>query len=94
MVSVLLSVAFSLALSSVSSADTHDVYASTGHFSSYLRNTTTSVQCAYIPVSDLRDVLGVNQWPIQLGGVLLAFASTHHRVTPVVRTGHSVTLIM
>ena len=76
-------------------ADAHDVYASTGHFSSYLRNTTTSVQCAYIPVSDLRDVLEVNQWPIQLGGVLLAFASTHdHRVTPVVRTGHSVTLIM
>ena len=52
-------------------ADTHDVYDSTGHFSSYLHNVTTSVQYTYIPVSDLHDVLGVYQWPIQLGGVLL-----------------------
>ena len=56
-------------------ADTHDVYDLKGHFSSYLRNVTTSVQCTYrgtyIPVSDLHDVLEVYQWPIQLGGVLL-----------------------
>ena len=52
-------------------ADTHDVYDFKGHFSSYLRNVTTTVQCTYIPVSDLYYVLGVYQWPIQLGGVLL-----------------------
>ena len=50
-------------------ADTQSV--STSHFFSYLRNVTTSVQCTYIPVSDLHDVFGVYQWPIQLGGVLL-----------------------
>ena len=52
-------------------ADTHDVYDLKGHFFSYLRNVTTSVQCTYISVSDLPDVLGVYRWPIQLGGVLL-----------------------
>ena len=52
-------------------ADTHDVYDFKGHFSSYLCNVTTPVQCTYIPVSDLYDVLGVYQWPFQLGGVLL-----------------------
>ena len=52
-------------------ADTHDVYDLKGHFSSYQPNVTTTVQCTYIPVSDLHDVLGVYQWPIQLGGVLL-----------------------
>ena len=60
-----------LLLLSVCFADTHDVYFSTSHFFSYLRNVTTSVQCTYIPVSDLHDVLEVYQWPIQLGGVLL-----------------------
>ena len=49
-------------------ADTHNVYDFKGHFSSYLRNVTTSIQCTYIPVSDLLDVLGVYQWPIQPGG--------------------------
>ena len=49
-------------------ADTHNVYDFKGHFSSYLCNVTTSVQCTYIPVSDLLDVLGVYQWPIQPGG--------------------------
>ena len=73
-------------------ADTHDIYVSTGHFSSYLRNTTTSVQCAYNPVSEFHDVLGEPE-PIQLGGVLLALAPAHHRVAPVVRTGQSIPLI-
>ena len=72
---------------------THDVYVSTGHFSRYLRNVTTSVQCVYIPVSDLPDIFGVYRLPIQLGGVLLPLAPTRHRIAPTVRTGHSVPLI-
>ena len=75
-------------------ANTDDVYVSTGHFSRSLRNVTTSVQCTYIPFSELYDVFGVYQWPIQLGGVLLALAPAHYRVTPFMRTGHSVRLIM
>ena len=72
---------------------THDVYVSTGHFSRYLRNVTTSVQCMYIPVADLPDIFGVYRLPIQLGGVLLPLAPTHHEIAPIVRTGHSVPLI-
>ena len=71
----------------------HDGYASTSHSSPYLHSVTTPVQCTYIPVSDLRDVFGVYQWPIQLGGVLLAFAPAYQGVTPIVRTGYSVPLI-
>ena len=37
--------------------------------------------------------LGVYRLPIQLGGVLLPLAPTHHRIAPIVRTGHSVPLI-
>ena len=59
---------------------THDVYVSTGHFSRYLRNVTISVQCMYIPVADLPDILGVYRLPIQLGGVLLPLAPTHHEI--------------
>ena len=73
-------------------ANTDDVYVSTGHFSRSLCNVTTSVQCAYIPVSDFHDVLGEPE-PIQLGGVLLALAPAHHRVASVVRTGQSIRLI-
>ena len=61
--------------------NTHDVYVSTRHFSCYLCNVTTSVQCTYIPVSDLHDVFGVSQWPIELSGILLALATAHHRLS-------------
>ena len=61
----------------------HDGYASTSHSSPYLHSVTTPVQCTYIPVSDLRDVFGIYQWPIQLGGVLLAFAPIYQGVTPI-----------
>ena len=54
-------------------ANTDDVYVSTGHFSRSLRNVTTSVQCTYIPFSELYDVFGVYQWPIQLGGYPVGF---------------------
>ena len=47
----------------------------------------------YIPVSDLLDIFGVYRLPIQLGGVLLPLAPTHHRIAPIVRTGHRVPLI-
>lgn len=72
---------------------THDVYVSTGHFSRYLRNVTTSVQCMYIPVFDLPDIFGVYRLPMQFGGVLLPLTPTHHRIAPILRTGHSVPLI-
>ena len=64
----------------------------TSPLSCCLRNVTTSVQCTYIPVSDLHDVFGVHQWLIQLGSVLLALALARHEATPFMRTGHSVPL--
>ena len=43
----------------MSFADAHYIYISLNHLSRRLRNITTLVQCSYIPIPNLSDVLRV-----------------------------------